>query len=469
MFDRNYISKSTQLLQILFLHLEKGIAKERLLEELYGRDDVENRNGSLNNTIFRLRKQLEAAGLPEDKYFYLKKGIYYWDSAIPVETDLSVFEKKLEESRKEQIAAGKTPVYDGHCEHLTQGQIDQYKAEGRKPVVRLKVRKDGVFAFDDMVRGHVEFQASGIGDFIIVKSDGIPVYNFAVVIDDAKMGITHVIRAEEHLSNTPRQLAIYEALGYEVPKFGHISLILGADHKKMSKRHGATSVTEYRNMGYLPQAMFNYLALLGWAPQGEQEIFSVDELVKQFSMNRVSSNDAVFDIEKLNWINFQYMKQLTPDQLLELTLPFIEKAGYVQEPIDADKKEWLKAVVWYVRDHLYYGAQAPENVKVFFEDLPALQDPELLAVMKAETSALIIKSFAEELKKLESFDADSIKSCFTRLMKETKVKGKAAFEPVRIALTGVTHGPGLYDMIALFGKEKAVKLLEDALAYCSDN
>ena len=180
-------------------------------------------------------------------------------------------EEELEESRKEQIAAGKTPVYDGHCEHLTQEQIDQYKAEGRKPVVRLKVRKDGVFAFDDMVRGHVEFQASGIGDFIIVKSDGIPVYNFAVVIDDAKMGITHVIRAEEHLSNTPRQLAIYEALGYEVPKFGHISLILGADHKKMSKRHGATSVTEYRNMGYLPQAMFNYLALLGWAPQGEQE------------------------------------------------------------------------------------------------------------------------------------------------------------------------------------------------------
>lgn len=213
-------------------------------------------------------------------------------------------EEELEESRKEQIAAGKTPVYDGHCEHLTQEQIDQYKAEGRKPVVRLKVRKDGVFGFDDMVRGHVEFQASGIGDFIIVKSDGIPVYNFAVVIDDAKMGITHVIRAEEHLSNTPRQLAIYEALGYEVPKFGHISLILGADHKKMSKRHGATSVTEYRNMGYLPQAMFNYLALLGWAPQGEQEIFSVDELVKQFSMNRVSSNDAVFDIEKLNWINF---------------------------------------------------------------------------------------------------------------------------------------------------------------------
>ena len=193
-------------------------------------------------------------------------------------------EEELEESRKEQIAAGKTPVYDGHCEHLTQEQIDQYKAEGRKPVVRLKVRKDGVFAFDDMVRGHVEFQASGIGDFIIVKSDGIPVYNFAVVIDDAKMGITHVIRAEEHLSNTPRQLAIYEALGYEVPKFGHISLILGADHKKMSKRHGATSVTEYRNMGYLPQAMFNYLALLGWAPQGEQEIFSVDELVKQFSI-----------------------------------------------------------------------------------------------------------------------------------------------------------------------------------------
>jgi len=375
-------------------------------------------------------------------------------------------EEELEESRKKQVAAGQTPVYDDHCRHLTEEQVAQYKAEGRKPVIRLKVRKDGVFAFDDMVRGHVEFQASGVGDFIIVKSDGIPVYNFAVVIDDSLMGVTHVIRAEEHLSNTPRQLAIYEALGYPIPKFGHISLILGADHKKMSKRHGATSVTEYRNMGYLPDAMVNYLALLGWAPKGEQEIFTRDELIKQFSMKRVSSNDAVFDIEKLNWINFQYMKKLSPEQLLDLTLPFIEKAGYVKTPLSSEQKDWLTRVVWYVRDHLYYGAQAPENVKLFFEDLPEVTDEETLSIMKRETSGKIITAFADALEKLETFDEASIKKCFSSLMKETGIKGKAAFEPVRIALTGVTHGPGLYDMIALFGREKTLSRLRDSLKYC---
>ena len=194
-------------------------------------------------------------------------------------------EEELQKEREEQLAEGKTPVYSGHCRHLTPKQVEEYKKEGRKPVVRLVVPTDKVYAFDDMVRGHVEFQSSGVGDFIIMKSDGIPVYNFAVVIDDALMGVTDVIRAEEHLSNTPRQLAIYEALGYKVPRFGHISLILGSDHKKMSKRHGATSVQAYRDMGYLPDAMVNYLALLGWAPKGEQELFTRKELIKEFSMD----------------------------------------------------------------------------------------------------------------------------------------------------------------------------------------
>ncbi len=369
--------------------------------------------------------------------------------------------EELEESRNKQLAEGKTPVYDNHCRHLSAEEIAAYEAEGRKPVIRLRVPEEGVFSFNDMVRGHVEFQASGVGDFIIVKSDGIPVYNFAVVVDDALMEITHVIRAEEHLSNTPRQIAIYQALGYEIPKFGHISLILGSDHKKMSKRHGATSVDEYRKMGYLPDAVVNYLALLGWSPVGEQEIFSREELISQFSMKRVSANDAIFDIEKLNWINFQYMKKLSPEELLEIALPFIINAGYVTLPLTEEKKDWLKQVVWLVRDHLYYGAQVPENVKVFFEDLPDVENEELLSIMQQETSIKIIKSFAEALSRLDVFDEDSIKNCFSGVMKETGIKGKAAFEPVRIALTGSTHGPGLYTLIALFGREKAIKRLED--------
>ena len=375
-------------------------------------------------------------------------------------------EEELEESRTQQLAEGKTPVYNDHCRSLTEEEIAKYKESGRKPVIRLRVPKEGVFAFDDMVRGHVTFQAAGVGDFIIMKSDGIPVYNFAVVVDDALMNITHVIRAEEHLSNTPRQIAIYQALGYDIPKFGHISLILGSDHKKMSKRHGATSVDEYRKMGYLSDAVVNYLALLGWAPKGEQEIFTREELIEQFSMKRVSANDAVFDIEKLNWINFQYMKQLSPEELLELTLPFIINAGYITGPLSDEKKEWLKKVVWFVRDHLYYGAQTPENVKIFFEEMSTITDKEMLDIINRETSKMIIKSFAEKLSDLDTFNESSIKDVFSNLMKESGIKGKAAFEPVRIALTGEIHGPGLYTLIELFGKEKTIQRLKSSLTTC---
>ena len=375
-------------------------------------------------------------------------------------------EEELEESRTQQLAEGKTPVYNDHCRSLTEEKIAKYKESGRKPVIRLRVPKEGVFAFDDMVRGHVTFQAAGVGDFIIMKSDGIPVYNFAVVVDDALMNITHVIRAEEHLSNTPRQIAIYQALGYDIPKFGHISLILGSDHKKMSKRHGATSVDEYRKMGYLSDAVVNYLALLGWAPKGEQEIFTREELIEQFSMKRVSANDAVFDIEKLNWINFQYMKQLSPEELFELTLPFIINAGYITGPLSDEKKEWLKKVVWFVRDHLYYGAQTPENVKIFFEEMSTITDKEMLDIMNRETSKMIIKSFAEKLSDLDTFNESSIKDVFSNLMKESGIKGKAAFEPVRIALTGEIHGPGLYTLIELFGKEKTIQRLKSSLTTC---
>lgn len=374
--------------------------------------------------------------------------------------------EELEKSRKAQLDAGKTPIYDEHCRHLTEEEKAKYEAEGRKPVVRLKVRKDGVFAFDDMVRGHVEFQAAGVGDFIIMKSDGIPVYNFAVVIDDAFMEVTHVIRAEEHLSNTPRQLAIYEALGYKPPKFGHISLILGEDHKKMSKRHGATSVTEYRNMGYLPEAVVNYLALLGWTPKGEQEIFTEEELIKQFSMKRVSSNDAVFDINKLNWINFQYMKKLDADQLYDLIVPFLVKAGYVDATVSEEKKDWLKKVIWFMKDHIYFAGQAADELRFFFEDMPKITDEDVLAIMKEETSGKLLKAFIEDLKALETFDQAEIKKYFNACMKAQGIKGKAAYEPTRIALTGVTQGPGMFEMMELFGREKTMDRLEAALAYC---
>lgn len=377
-------------------------------------------------------------------------------------------EEELDEERKKQMAEGKTPVYSGKCRNLTKEQKNAYQAEGRKPVIRLRVPENEPIEFDDMVRGHVSFNSSGSGDFIIVKSDGIPVYNFAVVADDILMGVTHVIRAEEHLSNTPRQILIYRALGKNVPVFGHISLILGADHKKMSKRHGATSVEEYKKAGYLPDAMVNYLALLGWAPNSEEEIFSREELIRQFSMDRVSSNDAVFDIEKLNWINFHYMKELSPSELLDLTLPFIIRAGYTAEPVSDEQRRWLERAVWCVRDHLYYGAQITENIGVFFDELPDVTDSEMLDMMHQETSRTILTAFRDHLNELDGFSDEEIKDVFKQTMKETKIKGKAAFMPVRIALTGSMHGPDLYSLISLFGKEKVTARLAKGITLCGN-
>ena len=374
-------------------------------------------------------------------------------------------QEELEEERKSQLAEGKTPVYGGRCQHLSEEERQKYEAEGRKPVVRLRVPTDEVYAFDDMVRGHVEFQSSGVGDFIIMKSDGIPVYNFAVVIDDALMKCTHVIRAEEHLSNTPRQIAIYRALGYPIPKFGHISLILGADHKKMSKRHGATSVTAYKEMGYLPDAMVNYLALLGWAPKGEEEIFSRGELIREFSMDRVSSNDAVFDIQKLNHINFQYMKKLSAEELTDFLLPFLEKAGYVTGPLSVEKRAWLLKVTEFLRDRISYGAEAPEQMKMFFTDVPPFTDEEVVSIMKKETSATILARYIEAIESAADFTEEALTESFKALMKETGIKGRDAFEPVRVALTGVTKGPGMYTMMILFGKEETLSRLHKGLNF----
>ncbi|MBP2652136.1 MAG: gltX [Firmicutes bacterium] len=273
-------------------------------------------------------------------------------------------EEELEVERQQQMTKGETPHYSGRCRHLSEGERSQLEMEGRKPVVRFRVPENQEIVINDIVRGTVTFESNGIGDFVIVKSDGIPVYNYAVVLDDALMKITHVIRAEEHLSNTPRQVLIYQALGLTTPVFGHISLILGADRSKMSKRHGATAVEQYRNRGYLPEAVVNFLALLGWSPTGDQEIFSVDELIGAFSMERLAKNPAVFDIDKLNWLNAHYIRKASPDSILELALPHLVEAGFVKIPISSEERVWLTSVVATVQEYISYAAQVVEHAAI---------------------------------------------------------------------------------------------------------
>lgn len=240
-------------------------------------------------------------------------------------------EEELEQERDEQEARGEMPKYSGKCRHLSAEQIERYEAAGRKPSIRFLVPEDQVIAFDDKVRDHVEFETNGIGDFIIVRPDGIPTYNFAVILDDHLMKITLVIRGEEHLSNTPRQIMMYEALGLPVPEFAHLSLILNQDRKKMSKRDESIIqfIQQYKELGYLPEAVLNFIALLGWSPGGEEEIFTKEELIEQFDLNRVSKSGAVFDMDKLNWMNGHYIKNAELSRIVELSLPHLKRAGFV--------------------------------------------------------------------------------------------------------------------------------------------
>ena len=360
-------------------------------------------------------------------------------------------EEELEAVRQEQLERGETPKYNGHCSHLTEEQIAEYEKEGRKHTVRLRVPLNQTIAFDDMVRGHVSFESNGVGDFVIVKSDGIPVYNYAVVIDDHTMEVTHVIRAEEHLSNTPRQIAIYNALGWEVPTFGHISLILGKDYKKMSKRHGATSVDQYRQLGYLPEAIDNFLALLGWAPDGEQELFTQEELIQNFSMDRVAKNPAVFDI----------------DELYELCLPHLQEAGYASENPDEAEKAKLIMLCVCLKDHISFGAQIKEEAKLIFEDMEAPDAEhaeEIKAVLAEESCPTVLNAFRAAVADLDEITPDVVKATIKGIMKETKLKGKFVFMPIRIATTGQMHGPDLNYIITLFGKEKTLARLDAAIS-----
>ena len=373
-------------------------------------------------------------------------------------------DEELVEGRQSLIKEGKKPRYMGKCRHLTEEQIAQFKAEGRKPTVRFRVPADQQILVRDMVRGDAVFDSNNIGDFVIVKSDGIPTYNYAVVIDGAMMHITDVVRADEHLADTPRQCLVYDALGFKQPTFGHISLILGKDHTKMSKRHGATSVDQYRQLGYLPEAINNFLALLGWAPNSEQEIFSMDELIHEFSMDRVAKNHAVFYVDTLNWINQHYMRQLDAEAFFEAAKPHMIAAGYMTGEEEGEKLAWLKRVVATAQEHISYAAQIPECVEMYFNDEFDFENEEAEAVLKAETVPTVINMLLEELPKVENLDNAAVKALFKQIQKATKLKGKDVFMPIRVALTGNQHGPELAAMVPLLGVERTAKRIKSSLA-----
>ena len=369
-------------------------------------------------------------------------------------------EEELDAEREQQMNQGELIRYSGKCSHLSKEEVEKRIAAGEKPAVRLRVQPGQTLEVHDRVRGEVHFDTDTMGDFIIVKNDGIPVYNFAVVLDDVLMGVSLVMRAEEHLSNTPRQLLIYQALGLEAPEFAHVSLILGSDHQKMSKRHGATSVMAYREMGYLPEAVFNFLALLGWSPEGEQEIMTPEEIIAQFDVSRVSKSPAVFDLDKLNYMNQQHIKRLTVEDLMQRMRPYLEDSEFAQD-LKNMAPEKYQVLAQALHDRLVCLADVKEQAKVFLRRQEAEGEAEEL--LQVPENKAMFKLFMEEFAAFEFTEAAEIKSFIKKFIKSHKFNAKDVYMPLRSALTGVTHGPDMPWLILFWGKNETLDRIQAAL------
>lgn len=362
--------------------------------------------------------------------------------------------ERLEQVRAEQMEKGLKPRYDGRCrdDHCEHSPDEPY-------VVRFRNPDTGVVAFDDMVKGHIEFQNSELDDFIIQRSDGTPTYNFCVVVDDYDMGITHVIRGDDHVNNTPRQINIYRALGAKEPIFGHVAMILGDDGNKLSKRHGAVSVMQYREDGYLPEALLNYLVRLGWS-HGDQEIFTVPEMIELFTPEQINKSASSFNTKKLEWLNAQYMKSLPREQVAaEL------KWHFARLGIDIDKAEGpaLELVVKNYCERTHTLKEMAEKTRCYFEEITSYDAAGVKKWIK-EGSVEILKDSLVALQALESWDAQSIDKALEQVAAAHEVGMGKVGQPLRLAMTGTPTSPGIGDTMELVGRERTFKRIEDAIA-----
>ena len=367
-------------------------------------------------------------------------------------------QEELDEMREKQKAAGEIPHYDGRCRDAEDKDTDDFVVRFKMPQTNEKI------VVDDLIRGRVEFNSEEFDDFVIKKSDGMATYNFAVVIDDALMKISQVIRGEDHLSNTPKQIMIYKALDFDLPKFAHLPLILDEDKAKLKKRSDddAVYVGEFRRKGYLPEALFNFLALLGWSPGDEKEIMNKDEIIKKFDLTRVNKSGAVFDIEKLNWMNNQYIQDMDLDRLYELATPYLIEAGYIESKNDIEKNRLLK-ILDLTRDGLDYLEQLPSEAELFFTGLEFEDIENAKNEINDSEVKEVLNGLIEELGALDHFSSDNISSVFNKVRKEKGVGGRKFYHPLRVALTGRGSGPDLVSFSEIMGKEEIINRLNKSL------
>lgn len=372
--------------------------------------------------------------------------------------------EELEAEREEQIKNGLPPRYRGKHAHLTKEQQEAFEKEGRKPAIRIRVPQDRTYSFNDMVKGDLSFEGKDFGDFVILKNDGVATYNFCVAIDDHLMEISHVLRGDDHISNTPKQLVVYEALGFTPPIFGHMTLIVNENKKKLSKRDETIIqfIEQYDSLGYLPEAIFNFIALLGWSPEGEEEIFSKEEFEKIFDEKRLSKSPAFFDNQKLTWINNQYIKKQPLERIVNLSIPFLIDKGIVSKDQVENNKEWFNKLIALYQPQMSFGAEIVELTSMFFKEELVFGEEEK-EIISLETSKHVFETLITKIANLEEFTADNIKSSIKEVQKETGIKGKNLFMPIRIATTGQMHGPELNLSLELLGKDKVIARLYSIL------
>ena len=372
--------------------------------------------------------------------------------------------EELAESREKQVRENKSLKYDRHCLNLSEDEREKYEAEARKPVIRLKIPAKKI-VFDDLLRGELVFDGELLSDFVIMKSDGIPTYNYAVVIDDALMKITDVMRGDDHISNTPKQILIYEALGFDIPKFAHIPMIMGQDHARLSKRHGATSVMEYKKMGYIPEAVVNYIAHLGWSSGDEKEIFSKKELINEFTLDKISKHAAVFSMEKLNWFNSEYLKNMSIDSLTKMLLPFLKEANYIEneKSLSPVKNKYIKEVVKLMQGRIKNFSQFIDYADYFFVDKIDIEPQAFDSVLNKEGVSGILQALKEKLSALKYWNEENIENAVREIASSLQIKGGQIIHPTRVALSGKKVGPGLFEIMVVLCKEKTVKRLKEAI------
>ena len=370
--------------------------------------------------------------------------------------------EELDKEREQAREQRKAYIYSGKCRNLTADEREKHEAEGRKPSIRLKV-PGKVITVHDLVKGNVDFQTVLIGDFIIVRPSGMPMYNFASAIDDMTMKTSHIIRADEHLANTPKQILIYEALKCPLPEFAHVPLVMGKKGEKLSKRHGATSAEEYRKQGYLPEAMINYLVRLGWSYDDQEEVFTIDELIEKFTLDRVGTSSGIFDQQKLLWLNGEYIAKMDIDARTKAVIPFLREAGLIGEDVPPEKYEWIKAIVTAIGDRLKTLTQIIDYAGAFFVDELEYDEKAVQKRLKQDYVPQMLEDLKGIFQATEPFDEAKLEEVIRDYSEKTGLSGSKIIHPLRVALTGKPVGPGIFETVVLVGRERAIQRLDKGI------